>query len=84
MDTTEINSCSSRCRYSKNFGSGTTTLVISNEKINDIMETAKSPVESGLLIIIVSETNKNETKEQKDRFFWYFIRCQMCKFIEKF
>ena len=48
------------------------------------METAKSPVESGLLIIIVSETNKNETKEQKDRFFWYFIRCQMCKFIEKF
>ena len=32
------------------------------------METAKSPVESGLLIIIVSETNKNETKEQKDIF----------------
>ena len=41
------------------------------------METAKSLVESGLLIIIVSETNENETKEQKDRFFWYFIRYQM-------
>ena len=39
--------------------SGTTTLIISNEEMNDIMKIVKSPEESGLLIKGVSETIKN-------------------------
>ena len=37
-------------------------------KMNDIMKTIKSFEESGLLIKSVSETNKNEAKEQKGGF----------------
>ena len=44
--------------HKKNFGSSFTTLVISNEKINE---------KSGLLIKGVSGTIKNEVKEQKGR-----------------
>ena len=47
------------------FISGTTTLVISNEEMNDIMKTVKSLEESGLVINGVSQTMKNEAKEQK-------------------
>ena len=50
------------------FGSGMTTLIISNEEMNDIMKIVKSLGESGLLIKGVSKTIKNEVKEQKDRF----------------
>ena len=50
------------------FGSGTTTLIISNEEINAIMKIVKSLEESGLLIKDVSETIKNEAKEQKGGF----------------
>ena len=49
-------------------GSGTTTLVISNEEMNGIMKTVKSLEESGILIKGVSETIKNEAKEQKEDF----------------
>ena len=50
------------------FGSGLTTLTISNEEINDIMKIVKSLKESGLLITGVSETIKNEAKEIKGGF----------------
>ena len=49
----------------KIFGSGIITLVIPNEEMEDIMKIVKSLEESGLLIKGVSETIKNETKEQK-------------------
>ena len=49
----------------KNFGSGMTTLIISNEKINDNMKIVKSLEESGLLINGLNETIKNEAKKQK-------------------
>ena len=52
----------------KIFGSGMTTLIISNEEMNDIMKIVKSLEESSLLIKDVSETIKNEAKEQKGRF----------------
>ena len=39
---------------------GTTTLIISNEEMDDIMEIVKSLEESGLLIKGISETIKNE------------------------
>ena len=45
------------------FECGTTTLVISNEEMNDITKIVKSIEECGLLIKVVSETIKNEAKE---------------------
>ena len=45
-----------------------TTSIIPNEEMNDIMKIVKSFEESGLLIKGVSETIKNEAKEQKGRF----------------
>ena len=50
------------------FGSGTTTLIISNEEMNDNMKIVKSLEESCLLIKGVSETINNEAKEQKREF----------------
>ena len=50
------------------FGSGMTTLIISNEKMSYIMKIIKSLEESGLLIKGVSEASKNEAKEQKGGF----------------
>ena len=52
----------------KMFGCGFTTLIISNEEMNDIMKIIKSLEESGLLIKGVSETIKNEVKEQNGGF----------------
>ena len=50
------------------FGSGFTTLVISNEEMEDVIKIVTSFEESGLLIKGVSETIKNEAKEQKRGF----------------
>ena len=52
----------------KVYGSGTTTLIISNEEIEDIMKIVKSLEKSGLLIKGISEAIKNEAKEQKGGF----------------
>ena len=46
-------------------GSGTTTLVISNEEMNDIMKIVKALEYSNILLKEVTKTIKNETKEQK-------------------
>ena len=48
----------------KRFSSGMTTLIISNEEMDDILKIIKSLEESGLLIKGVSKTIKNEAKEQ--------------------
>ena len=48
----------------KIFGSGMTTLLISNKQVNVIMKIVKSLEESGLLIKGFSETIKTEVKEQ--------------------
>ena len=50
------------------FGSGTTTLILIHEEMNDIMKIVKSLGESGLLIKDASETVKNEAKKQKGEF----------------
>ena len=47
------------------FGSGTTTLTISKEKMNNFLNIVKSLEESGLLI---KDVSKNEVKEQKGGF----------------
>ena len=54
--------------HKKMFGSGNTTLIISNEELNDIMKIVNSLKGSGLLIKGVSHAIKNEAKEQKGRF----------------
>ena len=48
--------------HKKMFESGITTLIISNEEINDIMKVVKSYEESVLLIKGVSDTIKNKAK----------------------
>ena len=48
--------------HKKRFGSGATTLITSNEEMNDILKIVKSLEESGLLIKDVSEITKNEPK----------------------
>ena len=54
--------------YKKILGSGTTTLVISNEEMNDIMKIVQALEDSNILLKGVSGTIKNETKEQKGGF----------------
>ena len=45
-----------------------TTLVISNEEMNDIMKIVQALEDSNILLKGVSETIKNETKKQKGDF----------------
>ena len=52
----------------KIYGSGSTALIISREEIEDVMKIVKSLAQSGLLIKRISETIKNESKEQKGGF----------------
>ena len=51
--------------HKKMFRSDATPSIISNDQMNDIMKIVKSLEESGLLIKRVSQTIKNEGKEQK-------------------
>ena len=48
----------------KLLGSGTTTLIISNKEVNEIMKIVQALEDSGILLKGVSETIKNETKSQ--------------------
>ena len=48
--------------------SGTTTLIISNDEMEDIIKIVKSLEDSGLLLKGVTETVQNEVKEQKGGF----------------
>ena len=53
----------------KIFGSGNhTTLVISNGDMHDLLKTVKSSDDSGILLNEITETVKNEVKEQKGGF----------------
>ena len=49
----------------KIYRSGTTTLIISNKEMEDIIQIVKSLEDSGLLTKGVIKTIKNEAKEQK-------------------
>ena len=53
----------------KILGSGTITLIISNEEMNDVMEIVQALEDSNILLKGVTKTIKNETKEQKGGFF---------------
>ena len=49
----------------KMYGSGTTTLIVSNKDLNDMIKIVKSLENSDILLKGVTETIKNETKNQK-------------------
>ena len=49
-------------------GSGTTTLIISNEEINDITKIVQALEDSNILLKEVTKTIEDETKEQKGGF----------------
>ena len=49
-------------------GSGTTTLVTSNEEMNDIMKFVQALEDSNILLKGVTKTIKNETKDPKGGF----------------
>ena len=49
-------------------GSGTTTLIISNEEMNYITRIVQALEDSNILLKGVAKTIKNETKEQKEDF----------------
>ena len=52
----------------KMFGSRTTTLIISNDEMDDILKIVKSLENSGVLLKGVSETIQHEAKEQRGGF----------------
>ena len=59
-------------------GSGTTTLIILNEEMDDIMKIVQALEDSNILLKAVTKTIKNETKEQKGGFLrneWYNENC---------
>ena len=60
----------------------TTTLILSNDEIEDIIKIDKSLEDYGLLLNGVSETIQNDTEEQKWGF--YVTRYIRCKFIGKY
>ena len=55
--------------FKKIYGSGTTTLVISNEEMNDIMKIVQALEDSNILLKGVTKTIKNETKKNKKEDF---------------
>ena len=52
----------------KMIGSGTTTIIISNDEMDDILKIVKSLENSGLLLKGVSETIQHEAKERRGGF----------------
>ena len=49
----------------KTHGYGTTTLIISNEEMNDIMSIVQALENSNILLKVITKTIETETKEQK-------------------
>ena len=54
--------------HKKILGSGNTTLLMSNEEMNDIIKIVQALEDSNILLKGLTETVKNETKEQKGGF----------------
>ena len=52
----------------KKHGSGTTSLIISNEEMNDIMKIIPALEDSNILLKGVANTIENETKNKKEDF----------------
>ena len=59
--------------HNKILGSGSTTLIISNDEMEYIMKIVESLEGFGLLLKGASETIRNESKEQKRGFLSIFL-----------
>ena len=69
LGLTAAPSASDAAVQNKTFEARTTTLILSNEEMNNIMKILKPLEESGLLITSISKTNKYEAREQKKKNF---------------
>ena len=69
--------------HKKILGSGNTTLVISNEEMNDI-KIVQALEDSNILLKGVTKTIENETKEQKRGFLSMLLGTLGASFIRKF
>ena len=58
----------------KIYGSGTTTLIISNEEMDDISKIVQTLGDWNILLKGVIKTIKNETKKQKEGFLGMLLR----------
>ena len=58
-----------------------TSLIISNEDMNDIIKIVKSHEESGLLMKVVNETVKKEAEEQKGGFLGMLLGTYGARFL---
>ena len=54
--------------HKKILGSVNTTLIISNEEMNDIIKIVQAPEDSNILLKGVTKTIETETKDQKEGF----------------
>ena len=63
--------------HKKMFGCGTTTLIVSNEEMNDIIKVIMSLEESGLLLKALAKQLKIKQKNKKE-VFKYVTRCFKC------
>ena len=68
LDLTAASSAIDAGVQKKIYGCGTTTLIISNEQMNDIMKIVQALENSGILLKGMTKTIKNETKEHKGGF----------------
>ena len=55
-------------KFKKIPGSGNTTLIISNEEMNDLMKIIQAVKDSNVLLKGATKAIKNETKKQKEDF----------------
>ena len=69
-------------KHKKVLGSGTTTLITSNEEMENIIKIVKSLENFGLLINGVSETIQNELKEQKSGFLGILLETLGASLLE--
>ena len=62
----------------------TTTLIISNDEMNDIIKTVKSLEDSGFLLQGVTETVQNEVQEQKRGFLSMLLGAKSASLLGSF
>ena len=66
----------------KKHGSGTTTLIISNEEMNEIMKIVQALDDSNILLKRVAKTIKNKTKEKKRGFLSMLLGTLVASLLE--
>ena len=81
LELTTAASLADAAIHQKIFELGMTTLVISNEEMNDIIEIVQSLEESSLLVNRVSQTINNKAKKQKGRFLSMLLGTFVASFL---